>query len=472
MQLPPSVPPSHPVRPPLSDPSSVDRSRTNEHPSGVATEGGMTAGTGLGHPHVEPTSLDRLRSAPGELERLLAEPSTLDRLYATPSAYDSASPTPGAAARVSDAPGLGLAESPEAVQRRARALGISEEPILLDPLVITDDDPETIPDTPTNTNSVVGGHNDEDHHDEVDDDDDQQTTVVAAPPLGTTRDTPRASLAAERVSNMQLAYEAAPEWIGRLSISTPGALRAMIGLIPTEAGDNAVYEFPIADGVRVLLDNTMTDPGHVQIDGEDTGILVHPIRDADGEVTGFAPDTYFGQSELHRLTGVWVALSENASTDDMPVVTAGEGSVRGEEKPLRGGEEKRQRTALENASGPLIADREGRHLERIPDPRTDVSQPDYIDIETGERIDIYSPTGSVNTIRNEVKDKMKNDQADIIVVNVANNERPLQDVLDRIESMPRDRQVTVIDKQGEFHYFDPNVDALGGLGADRESLAA
>ena len=402
---------------------------------------------------------------------MLAEPTTLNRLYATPSAYDPMSPTPGAA-RVSDAPGLGFAESPEAVQRRAQALGISEEPVRLDPLVITDDDPETIPDTPTNTNSVVGGHNDEDHHDEVDDDDDQQTTVVPAPPLGTMRDTPRASLAAERVSNMQLAYEAAPEWIGRLSISTPGAMLAMIGLIPTGTGDNAVYEFPIADGVRVLLDNTMTDPGHVQIDGEDTGILVHPIRDADGEVTGFAPDTYFGQSELHRLTGVWVALSENSSTGDMPVVTAGEGSVRGEEKPLRGDADKRRQTASENASGLLIADREGRHLERIPDPRGDVSQPDYIDIETGERIDIYSPEGNVNTIRNKVTEKTENDQADIIVVNVANNERPLQDILDRIESMPRDREVTVIDKQGEFHYFDPNVDALSSIETGQGNRAA
>ena len=352
------------------------------------------------------------------------------------------------------------------MQGRNRVLDVSAAPERLETIVVTPDDTEVTP------NPLVGGHNDEDHHDEVDDDDDGQTTVVTAPPLGTTRDAPRASLAAERASNMQLAYEAAPEWVGRLSISTPGALLAMIGLIPTAAGDNAVYEFPIADGVRVQLDNTMIDPGHVQIDGEDTGILVHPIRDADGQVTGFAPDTCFGQSELHRLTGVWVALSENASSDDMPVVTAGEGSVRGADKPLRGSEEQRRQTASENASGVLIADREGRHLERIPDPRTDVSQPDYVDIETGERIDIYSPEGNVNTIRNEVDKKMKRDQADIIVVNVANNERPLQDILDRIESMPRDRQVTVIDGQGEFHYFDPSVDAPGSIETGQGNRAA
>lgn len=405
--------------------------------------------TGLGRALAEPTALERLRSIPSH------HPALPDALLDSPDAPTFDAPQP-------------MAETPEGARRRAEAL---EHDAVIE-IVIT-----PLPRQPT-PNTVVGGHNEEDHNTGGE----GGGTIRVSPPVqgaptpqprvttatvtidspGTLRPTVP-SLETARIPRATLLLEAAPDWIRRLP---PQILVPLLLSRPRPAGDTQVFGFPIADDVRVVLDGTTREPGRVEVDGVDIGILVHPVHDDDGEITGFAPDSYFDQDELHRLTGVWVALSENGSAQDTTIVVVGDGSRRGPPARVKGSTEERRAARAENRSGVLIADKEGRNLEQIRNTGKE-STPDYIDIDTKERFDIYTPQGfRVETIRTEVRTKMKKDQADIIVVNTYYSPLPLSEILRRIDSMARDRPVTVIDKEGEFHYFEPNANDPADLIAE------
>lgn len=269
-----------------------------------------------------------------------------------------------------------------------------------------------------------------------------------------------------QVPRTTLAFEAAPEWVRTLP--RPAAAAISLLLYPRELGDVRVFEFPIDNDIRVILDGTMRGPSRIEIDGTDTGILVHPVYDDAGEIKGFAPDSFYDQHELQARTGAWVALSENGSVQDAPVVRVGAGSVIGAPREAPRNADARQLASvwLENRTGVLIAGEQGRHLERVPEIRG-VSTPDYIDINTGERIDIYCPDDSgrsIRSVRAEAFRKFNRDQADSVVINLGNNDHHSVDELLRAiqhheDGRPTTRQgdITVIDQMGNFHYIPANA---------------
>ena len=248
----------------------------------------------------------------------------------------------------------------------------------------------------------------------------------------------------------------------RLAIA---AVFVSIGFTPGER-DSEVYDFQTVDNAAVLLPNDAAEPGELHIDGAPTGVLVRPVRDTDGSVTGFAPDSVYDQVRVHEVSGYWIALAEDGSSADAPVTQHGEGSVRGARKSEDSNNESNRIGAKgENDAAEILAGVQGRNLERVPDHKkgdgTDggKGRPDMIDLDTKEKIEVLTPTTpSVVGIRRGVSEKIREDRGEVIVVNT--NNTPLSDevVVDTIENMSgRKQEIIVINDDGVTKIIPPNV---------------
>ena len=237
------------------------------------------------------------------------------------------------------------------------------------------------------------------------------------------------------------------------------------GFTPGGQGSE-VYDFQIVEDATVLLSNDAAEPGELYIDGAPSGVLVRPVRDADGAVMGFAPDSVYDQVRVHEASGYWIALAEDGSSANAPVTQHGEGSVRGARKPEDSNNESNRIGAKgENDAAEILAGVQGRNLERVPDHKkgdgTDggKGRPDMIDLDTKEKIEVLTPTTpSVVGIRRGVSEKIREDRGEVIVVNT--NNTPLSDevVVDTIENMSgRKQEIIIINDDGVTKVIPPNV---------------
>jgi len=258
---------------------------------------------------------------------------------------------------------------------------------------------------------------------------------------------------------------------------------AIVAIVGTAAGvalydalsrrfrDLSTYEFPAVKNTQVVLGGGQEGEGFVVIEGRATDIRMVPVTgipfgSTTPVVTGFAADSVYDQRAFHDATGIWIALSETGSSSNQPVEAFGSGSVRGERKRTGVNEdaENRRGTARENEAGEILAAETGRHLERIPErkrgeavPESSPKRPDYIDVETGETLEVYSPkTGHPDYLKAKVARKINNSQGDVLVVNTADSPLSTGAAAKAISELDRDKPVIIIDQAGTIKRIEPD----------------